>query len=77
MLEVTEVAVRGGVDITADNVLGELVDDRVVNEEAGVLLAPTEADVTCGEPTVRTGDRTVEVGAPDELALVKDCCKDC
>jgi hypothetical protein len=73
MLEVAEVAVRGGVDTTVDNVLDEVVDDRVDTDEMGVLLAPTDADVVCGEPIARTGASTVEVGAPDELVLVKDC----
>jgi hypothetical protein len=72
ILEVAEVAIRGGVDITVDNVL-EVVDDRVDNEEMGVLLAPRDADVACGELIVRSGANTVEVGAPDELVLVKDC----
>lgn len=69
MVEVAGVAVRGGVD----NVLGKLVDDRVVNEEMGVLLAPKVAVAVCGEPIVRTGVSTVEVGAPVELVLVKGC----
>lgn len=73
MVEVAGVAVRGGVDITVDNVLGKLVDDRVVNEEMGVLLAPKVAVAVCGEPIVRTGVSTVEVGAPVELVLVKGC----
>lgn len=73
MVEVAGVAVRGGVDITVDNVLGKLVDDRVVNEETGVLLAPKVAVAVCGEPNVRTGVSTVEVEAPVELVLVKGC----
>lgn len=73
MLEVAEVAVRAGVDITVVNVLGKLVDDRVVNDEMGALLAPRDVDVVCGEPIVRTGASIVDVGAPDELELVKGC----
>lgn len=73
MVEVAGVAVRGGVDITVDNVLGKLVDDRVVNEEMDVLLAPKVAGVVCGEPIVRTGVSTVEVEAPVEIVLVKGC----
>jgi hypothetical protein len=49
------------------------VDDRVDNEKMGVLLAPGDADVACGEPIVRTGANTVEVGVPDELVLVRGC----
>jgi hypothetical protein len=73
MLEVAEVAVRAGVDITVVSVLGKLVDDRVVNDEMGALLAPRDVGVVCGEPNVRTGVSTVDVGAPDELELVKGC----
>lgn len=73
MLEVAEVAVRAGVDITVVNVLGKLVDDRVVNDEMGALLAPTDVDDVCGEPIERTGASTVDVGVPDELELVKGC----
>jgi hypothetical protein len=71
MVEVAGVAVRGGVDITVDNVLGKLADDRVVNEEMGVLLTPKVAGVVCGEPIVRTGVSTVEAATPVELALVR------
>lgn len=73
ILEVAEVTIRGGVDITVDSVLDEVVDDRVDNEEMGILLTPRDADVVCGEPIVRIGVSTVEVGVPDELVLVKDC----
>lgn len=73
MLEVAEVAVRAGVDITVVNVLGKLVDVRVVSDEMGALLAPRDVDVVCGELNVRTGASTVDVGAPDELELVKGC----
>jgi hypothetical protein len=73
ILEVAEVAVRAGVEITVVNVLGKFVDDRVVNEETGTLLTPRDVDVVCGEPIVRTGVSTVDVGAPDEPVLVKGC----
>jgi hypothetical protein len=71
MVEAAGVAVRGGVDITVVSVLGKLVDDRVVNEEMGVLLTPNVAGVACGEPIVRTGVSTVEDEAPVETVLVR------
>jgi hypothetical protein len=73
MLEVAEVAVRAGVEITVVNVLGKFVDDMVVNEEMGALVVPRGVDAACGEPTVRTGVSAVDVGAPDELEPVKGC----
>jgi hypothetical protein len=74
ILEAAAVAVRAGVEITAVNVLGKLVDDTVVNEEMGALVAPRDRDVdVCGVPIVRTGASTVVAGATDELELVKGC----